>query len=69
MNTEYIQKLVVERLMTIPPEISFSIGNYGDFTRNQLIAEVEKNSDVGKAAIEMELNFLRQMPKLSQMIK
>jgi hypothetical protein len=69
MNTEYIQKLVVERLMTIPPEISFSIGNYGDFTRNQLIAEVEKNSAVGKATIEMELNFLRQMPKLSQMIK
>jgi hypothetical protein len=55
--------------MTIPPEISFSIGNYGDFTRNQLIAEVEKNSAVGKATIEMELNFLRQMPKLSQMIK
>ncbi len=69
MNTEYVQKLVVERLMTIPPEINFSIGNYGDFTRNQLIAEVEKNSAVGKAAIEMELNFLRQMPKLSQMIK
>ena len=69
MNIEYTQKLVVERLMTISSEISFSIGIYGYFTRNQLIAEVEKNSDVGKAAIEMELNFLRQMPKLSLIIK
>ncbi len=69
MDNEYVQKLVVERLRTMPPEVSFSIGNYGDFTRNQLIAEVEKNSAVGKATIEMELNFLRQMPKLSQMIK
>ena len=69
MEKEYVQKLVVERLRTMPPEISFSIGSHGDFTRNQLIAEVEKNSAVGKAAIEMELNFLRQMPKLSQMIK
>lgn len=69
METKYVQKLVVERLRTVPPEISFSIGDYGDFTRNQLIAEVEKNSAVGKVAIEMELTFLRQMPKLSQMIK
>lgn len=69
MDAEYVQKLVVERLRTMPPEVSFSIGSYGDFTRNQLISEVEKHSAIGKATIEMELTFLRQMPKLSQMIK
>jgi hypothetical protein len=69
MKEEYVQKLVVERLMAIPPDVSFSVGEYGDFTRNDLIKEVMKNSKVGKATIEMELNFIRQMPKISQMIK
>ena len=69
MDNEYVQKLVVERLRIMPPDISFSIGDYGDFTRNELIEEVRKDSKVGKATIEMELNFIRQMPKISQMIK
>jgi len=69
MDITYAQKLVVQRLLSMPPDISFSIGDYGDFTRNQLIDEVKKDTNVGKAAIEMELNFLRQMPKIAQMIK
>ena len=69
MGKGYVQKLVVERLRTMPPDVSFSIGSYGDFTRNQLITEVEKNTRIGKATIDMEINFLRQMPKLAQLIK
>jgi len=69
MTENYVQKLVVERLLAIPSDVNFSVGEYGDFTRNDLIKEVMKNSKVGKATIEMELNFIRQMPKISQMIK
>lgn len=61
---EYIKNLVKERLHAMPPEVSFSIGDFGDFTRDQLIEEVEKNSEVGKAVIDMELTFIREMPKL-----
>lgn len=63
-KTIYIQKLVKERLSTLPPEVSFSIGDFGDFTRDELIEEVDKYSDVGKATIEMQLAFIRRMPKL-----
>lgn len=63
-DIDYIKKLVKERLYSMPPDVSFSVGNYGDFTRDQLIEEVDKGSDVGKAAIEMQLNFIRKMPKL-----
>ena len=63
-DNEYIKKLVKERLHAMPPDISFSIGSFGDYTRDQLIEEVDKGSDVGKSAIEMQLNFIRKMPRL-----
>ncbi|MFA4856045.1 MAG: hypothetical protein WC634_05700 [archaeon] len=69
MDEKYLKKLVITRLGAIPPDVSFSIGKYGDFTRNQLIEQVEKGTDVGKAATEMELNFLRKLPKLAKMVE
>ncbi|MDO8624837.1 MAG: hypothetical protein Q7R47_02045 [Candidatus Diapherotrites archaeon] len=66
MDEEYVKKLVVLRLKTILPEVGFSIGTHGSFTRDELIAEVEKGSTVGKAVIEMELNFVRKQPSLAK---
>ena len=63
-DIEYLKKLVKERLAAMPPEVSFSIGSFGDFTRDQLIDEVEEYSEVGKETIEMQLNFIRKMPKI-----
>ncbi len=66
MNEDYITKLVIARLQAMPPNVSFSIGEYGDFTKDQLITQVAKGTAVGKATIELELNFLRELPKLSE---
>ncbi len=63
-DTDYLKKLVKERLHAMPPDVSFSVGNFGDYTRNELIEEVDKGTEVGKAAIEMQLTFIRKMPKL-----
>ena len=63
-DIEYIKKLVKERLRAMSPDVSFSIGNYGNFTRDELIREVDKNSEIGKAIIEMQLTFIRKMPEL-----
>ena len=60
----YIKKLVRERLHAMPPDVSFSVGDFGDYTRDELIDEVEKETTVGKAAIEMQINFIRKMPRL-----
>ena len=62
----YLKKLVIARLDAIPADVSFSIGPYGDFTKEQLIEEIEKESEVGKAAAEIELSFLRKLPLLSK---
>ncbi|MEK6868011.1 MAG: hypothetical protein AABX98_04260 [Nanoarchaeota archaeon] len=63
-DIDYIKKLVKERLRAMSPDVSFSIGSYGDFTRDELIMEVDKNSEIGKAVIEMQLTFIKKMPQL-----
>lgn len=65
MDQDYLVKLVITRLQAMPPNASFSIGNYGDFTRDQLIDQVRDGTRVGHAAIQLELNFLREMPRLA----
>jgi len=58
-----IVRLVKERLMAMPPNISF-FGSFGEFTRDELIREVEEGSEVGTAMIEMQIEFIKQMPQL-----
>ncbi len=68
MGNDYgdeVRRIVLKRLQAIPPNVTFSIGEHGRFTRNELIREVEKESPVGKAAIEMQLTFIRKMPTLA----
>lgn len=65
MTKEYLKELAIARLRTIPPNVGFSIGGYGDFSRDALIREIEKESGVGKAAIELEIQFIREMPRMA----
>ena len=59
-----IVRLVKERLMAMPSNISFSIGSFGEFTRDELIREVEEGTEAGTAMIEMQIEFIKQMPQL-----
>ena len=61
---EVAKTLVIERLKAIPPNVKFIIGGQGGFTPGQLIEEVKKGSEVGKATIELHLNFIRRTPHL-----
>ncbi len=68
-DIKYLKKLVKERLSAMPPNISFSIGDLGDFSRDELIEEVEKETEIGKAMIEMQINFIKEMPKILSKVK
>ena len=68
MDEDYLKRFVIARLNAAPPDVSFSVGKFGDFTRDELIDEVNRGTKIGRAATEMELNFLRKLPKLAQMI-
>lgn len=63
-----VKELVKLRLMSTPSNIKISIGSLGEFTRDQLIEEVEKGTPAGNTAIRMELLFIRKMPLISKRI-
>lgn len=56
-----IKKLVIARLELLPENKKISIGNYGEFSKDELIDNVNKNSEIGNKIIEIELEFLRAM--------
>ena len=60
-----IKRIVLRRLQAIPPNVTFSVGEQGRFTRDELISEVERGTSVGKAAVEMQLNFIRKMTTIA----
>lgn len=66
---EDIKKIVKKRLAAMPPDISFSIGKFGDFSRDELIQEVEKGGEIGEETIEMQLDFIKKMPTLLKKTK
>ena len=61
--TEEIKKLVIARLEILPENKRISIGNLGEFSRDELIENVNNNTEVGNKIIEIELEFLRAMKK------
>ncbi len=66
MASEYVKQLVMARLNAMPPNVSFSIGGFGTYSRDELIDHVRKGSQVGDATIEMQLHFIRASTKLSE---
>ncbi len=67
-QTEYIRDLVIARLRAMPPDMSVSIGDHGDYNPEQLIKQIQAGSEIGNTAIDIELSFLRRMPKLAHQL-
>mgnify|MGYP000005724600 CR=1 FL=1 len=63
MVSEDIKKLVITRLQSMPPNLKLSVGRYGTFTKEELIERVQKEDEVGKLIIEMQLKYLRSFKK------
>lgn len=61
MNVSQKEKeLVLARLEVLSPELHFSIGsNKESFSRNEMIKQINENTDIGKDFIKVELEFLR----------
>ena len=59
--TEKIKRLVKARLLVLPPDALISIGSYGSFTKTELISHVEKDDDIGKIIIGIEMDYLKSL--------
>jgi len=54
-----IKKLVIARLEALPSDKMISIGDLGEFTRDDLIERVDKGDEVGDKITEIQLEYLR----------
>ena len=56
------KKLVIARLEVVSPELSFYVGGQDQsFSKNDLIDEIKRDTDIGKDFIKTQLEFLRAM--------
>lgn len=54
-----IKDLVLARLDVMPSSMKISIGSYGAFSKEDLKEHVEKEDEIGKKVIEVQMSFLR----------
>lgn len=57
--SEELKELVIARLETIPADKKISIGNFGEFNKDELIQHIIKGDALGIKMVEIELEFLR----------
>lgn len=58
-----LKELVIARLEVLPANKKISIGSTGEFTKDELIEQVEKESSIGEKIIEIELEYLQALKK------
>ena len=58
---EQVKKVVIANLQGLSPDLRMHIGSMGEFSREELIDNVEKETEVGTKIVEIQLNFLRSL--------
>jgi hypothetical protein len=56
------KEVVIARLEVLSPELFFSVGSDGKgFSREELIEEINKNTEIGKNFVKSQFDFLRAL--------
>lgn len=58
---EQVKKVVIANLQGLSPDLKMHIGSMGEFSREELIENVEKETSIGAKIVEMQLNFLQKL--------
>ena len=58
---EEVKKIVIARLEVFPSDKKISIGSVGELTKQEMIENVEKETDIGEKIAEVQLNYLRSL--------
>lgn len=58
---EGLKRIVIARLEVFPSDKNISIGSIGELTKQEMIENVEKETDVGEKIVEIQLNYLRSL--------
>ena len=56
-----IKELVLERMKFFPDDKNISIGEDGSFTKDEIIGHVQKDDEIGKKMVAIELSYLKAL--------
>lgn len=57
---EIIKELVIARIEAqIAPNLRLSIGNFGSLSKEEMIENISKESEIGKMIMDVHLNFIK----------
>ena len=58
------KEIVLERLRQAPPTVKIAFGSMNEFmNRDELIEQVQKETDIGKKIVKIQLEYLRAFKK------
>lgn len=61
---ELKKEIVIERLRQAPPTVKIAFGSSNEFmNRDELIDQVEKDTEIGKRIINIQLEYLKAFKK------
>jgi hypothetical protein len=64
-NAQYLQNLAIARLQAMPPNVRIHVGGHGSFSQAELISEIRNGSDIGKEAVEVQIEMIRTLPRFA----
>lgn len=64
-NMDEIEKeIVIERLRQAPPSVKIAFGSSSEFmARDELIEQVEKETEIGKRIVKIQLEYMKAFKK------
>ena len=64
-NKDEIKEIVIARLQAMPERMKISIGNFGTFSKYDLIDHVKRETPIGKKVVEIQMKYLRSLKKFA----
>jgi len=55
------KETVMARVRAYNDDFELSIGDYGVFSKDELLENIEKESKVGRQIVEIQMNYLRDL--------
>jgi len=61
-HQKIIKKIVIERVRAMSPNVKIALGsNKGFLDKDQLISEINKDSEMGKKIVNIQLRYMRAL--------
>jgi len=55
------KEIVLARVRAYTEDFELSIGGKGTFSRDEIVENIEKETDVGREIVEMQMDYLRDL--------